>query len=93
MDAFEHANVELTLQGNVVISVAMKAHEGSSKVSPEQKRLLDRVHLEKIRLADEILVLNVGGYIGESTANEIAYATRIGRTVRYLEATGSSVPK
>lgn len=88
MDAFERANEALTLQGNVVISVAMKAHEGSSQVSTEQKQLLDRVHLEKIRLADEILVLNVDGYIGESTAREIDFANRIGRVVRYLEPWG-----
>jgi hypothetical protein len=93
MDAFERANEDLTLQGNVVFSVAMKAHEGSSRVSAEQKQLLDRVHLEKIRLADEILVLNVNGYIGESTAREIAFANQIGRVVRYLEPVGASVPK
>jgi len=49
------------------------------------KAKLDELHLRKIDLADEILVLNVGGYIGESTRNEIEYAKLIGRTIRYLE--------
>ena len=46
---------------------------------------MDRLHLRKIDLADEILVLNVGGYIGQSTRNEINYARSIGTNIRYLE--------
>lgn len=46
---------------------------------------LRELHIRKIGLADEILVLNVGGYIGESTRQEIDYAQSLGRRVRYLE--------
>lgn len=46
---------------------------------------LDDMHLRKIDLADEIFVINVGGYIGESTSREIEYAQATGKTVRYLE--------
>ncbi|MBT9151117.1 MAG: hypothetical protein DDT40_01301 [candidate division WS2 bacterium] len=52
---------------------------------PPLKVLLDELHLRKIDLADEILVLNVGGYIGWSTRNEINYAVKTGKLVRYLE--------
>lgn len=45
----------------------------------------DEHHLRKIDLANEVLVLNIGGYIGESTRNEIVYATRTGKAVRYIE--------
>ena len=45
----------------------------------------DTLHLRKIDLADEVLVLNVGGYIGESTRREIAYAIAQKKPVRYLE--------
>ncbi len=38
-------------------------------------------------MADEIYVINVGGYIGESARSEIEYAKIIGRVVRYLEET------
>jgi len=85
MDEFELANRRLTLEGNVVFSVATKAHEGSSQVSDEQKKLLDRVHFEKIRLSDEVFVINVGGYIGPSTKREIEFAKHLGKIVRYLE--------
>jgi len=36
-------------------------------------------------MADEIFVINVGGYIGTSTKSEIAYAKQLGKKVKYLE--------
>jgi hypothetical protein len=71
---------KLTLQGNVVISV-----EGfNTNLTDEQKKLLELVHRRKIDLADEIFVIDVDGYIGESTAKEIEYAIQTGKPVRYL---------
>lgn len=46
---------------------------------------LDELHLWKIRWSDEVLILNVDGYIGKSTANELAYARSQGKTIRFLE--------
>ena len=43
------------------------------------------MHLRKIDIADEIYVINVDGYIGESTKREIAYAEKTGKKVNYLE--------
>lgn len=51
----------------------------------EQKIALDELHKRKIDLADEVLVLNVGGYIGDSTRSEIEYAEALGMPIRYLE--------
>ena len=86
MNEFEKANTRLTLQGNVVFSVATTAYEGSQNVSDEQKKLLDKVHFEKIRLSDEIFVINVGGYVGPSTKREIELAKRTGKKIRFLES-------
>ena len=47
--------------------------------------MLDDMHKRKIDMADEIFVINVGGYIGKSTQNEIAYAKSKGITIRYLD--------
>jgi hypothetical protein len=47
--------------------------------------MLDDMHLRKIDLADEIFVINPGGYIGSSTKSEIEYAMESGKSVRYLE--------
>jgi hypothetical protein len=50
------------------------------------KGKLEELHKRKIDIADELLVLNVEGYIGESTRSEIDYAESEGKRVRYLEA-------
>ena len=54
-------------------------------ITPEQKVKLDELHLRRIDLADEVLILNVEGYIGESTRRELAYAIVTGRGIRFLE--------
>ena len=57
-------------------------HFGEATGTKEQ---CDRHHKRKIDLADEVLVLNIGGYIGESTRSEIEYATKRGKSIRYVE--------
>jgi hypothetical protein len=85
-DAYEKANRDLTLQGKIVLSIGMFGHhEGLDMDGPVKKRL-DELHLRKIDLADEVFVLNVGGYVGESTRHEIRYATEAGKPIRYLES-------
>ena len=76
----------LTLEGNIVISVGMFGHSGDAEVwKPGVKEMLDDMHLRKIDLADEIFVINVGGYIGSSTRSEIEYARSQGKVIKYLE--------
>ena len=65
----------LTLEGNIVISVGLFGHSGDNEVWSEgTKEMLDDMHKRKIDMADEIFVINVNGYIGESTKSEIEYA-------------------
>ena len=52
---------------------------------PIEKTSLDLLHLHKIDLANEVLVLNVCGYVGKSTCREIEYARLLGKTLRWLE--------
>ena len=85
-DAFLETQKRLTLEGNIVISVGLFGHSGDNEVwTPGTKEMLDDMHKRKIDMADEIFVINVGGYIGESTRSEIAYAKETGKPVRYLE--------
>lgn len=85
-EQYLEAQKRLTLEGNIVISVALFGHSGDDEVWAEDtKAMLDDMHNRKIDMADEIFVINVGGYIGESTRNEIAYAESQGIDVRYLE--------
>lgn len=92
-DDFLKAQKDLTLKGNIVISVGLFGHSGDSEVwenmdegtLTKTKEMLDDMHKRKIDLADEIFVINVGGYIGESTKSEIEYAKATGKKVNYLE--------
>ena len=92
-DAFMETQKKLTLEGNIVISVGLFGHSGDSEVwegmsedtLTATKRMLDDMHKRKIDMADEIFVINVGGYIGSSTRSEIEYAHATGKPVRYLE--------
>lgn len=92
-DDFRDANLRLTVEGHIVLSIGCDLrsdHELWDDLDPvakqELKARLDELHKRKIDLADEVLVLNVGGYIGDSTRSEIEYAEKLGRPVRYLEA-------
>ena len=93
-DEFLREQKRLTLEGNIVISVGLFGQSGDNKVwenmdegtLTKTKEMLDDMHKRKIDMADEIFVINVGGYIGESTKSEIAYAESTGKTVRYLES-------
>ena len=85
-DAFMQVQKKLTLEGNIVISVGLFGHSGDTEVLTEGvKDMLDDMHKRKIDMADEIFVINVGGYIGSSTKSEIEYAHKTGKAVRYLE--------
>ncbi len=88
MDVFHEANRRLSLEGAIVLTVEIATYDGTTdpqRADIQQKAALDELHLRKIDLADEVLVLNVGGYIGESTRREARYALAAGKAVRWLE--------
>jgi hypothetical protein len=88
---YVEANYAETMKGRIVLSVGFYPHATSVMhgegvgVTPEQKVALDELHLRKIDLADEVLILNVDGYVGQSTARELEYARGQGKAVRFLE--------
>ncbi len=84
-EAYEKANREESAKGRIVLTVAMYGHLEGLKMDSYEKRTFDKVHYDKILLADEILVLNVNKYIGLSTYAEIQFAVKYGRRVRFLE--------
>ena len=92
-DQFMEVQKDLTLKGNIVISVGLFGHGGDKEVwenmdegtLTKTKEMLDDMHKKKIDMADEIFVINVGGYIGDSTKSEIEYAKDHGKKVNYLE--------
>lgn len=89
---FMEAQFRETVAGNIVLTVGCfpRRDDGSwdrMQVTDEQKVKLDELHLRKIDLADEVFVVNVGGYIGDSTRREVAYAEAKGKPIRWLEVT------
>lgn len=84
-DAFLKAQKEFTLKGLMVLSVGFFGHADGWEDTEHMKPMLDSLHLRKIDQADLVFVLNVGGYIGESTTREIAYAVETRTPVNYLE--------
>lgn len=94
-EEFEAEERRLGLEGRIVLTVSMFGHSGDLR--PEEcqdghptKTALDGLHFRKIEMADRVHVVNVGGYIGESTRREIDHARALKRRVTYLEPTDAS---
>lgn len=88
-DAFRAANLRLTLAGHIVLSIGCDTKSDADLFGvddPDRLKVrLDELHKRKIDLADRVFVLNVAGYIGESTRAEIEYAQALGRPIDWLE--------
>ena len=89
VDEMTAANRELTLAGAIVVAPGVflraEGHEADEVITDEQKSALGALHLRKIDLADRVLVVNPGGYIGESTSREIAYARATGKPILFTD--------
>ena len=82
-ETFEKVAKEESLKGNIVLTpIFFDEHE---KEKIHNREFLDELHYEKIRISDEVLVINCNNYIGESTAKEIEFAYQIMKSVRFLE--------
>ena len=90
-EKFRDEGLRLTLEGKIVLSIGICAPDSMTFAHSEteegkrQKEMLDALHKKKIDLADEVLILNVGGYIGDSTKSELRHAIKTGKGVRWLE--------
>ncbi|EZH66011.1 hypothetical protein DH09_14400 [Bacillaceae bacterium JMAK1] len=82
-EEFEHANAMLTLEGHAVISVSFFEQYEGIKISNDQLRMFEEIHMRKIDLADEVMIIDPTGYIGDSTSKEITYANNSGKKVTY----------
>lgn len=87
MDAFKKAEYDAVLRGEIALLPCCMFVDIQREYGAESdyKAMADDLHKRKIDICDEVFVLNVGGYIGESTRSEIEYAIHIGKPVKYLE--------
>jgi hypothetical protein len=90
---FHEWSRSLSFAGHVVYSLSVYSYLAeNSDLSLDEKLQLDRVHFAKIDNSDGIVVLNVTGYIGESTKNEIAWARMKQKRIFWLEVPANGVP-
>jgi hypothetical protein len=82
-EELERLEAELTRAGHVVLTPT--AVDPSTELDAEQRALLGRIHLQKIAMSDEVLIANVGDYVGGSTRREIEHARSRGIPVSFLE--------
>jgi hypothetical protein len=82
-EEFERAERMHSLQGRIVLTVGLFGHVEGLDMTGETKTMLDELHKRKIDMCDYIFVINVDGYIGESTRNEILYAQEKGKPVKF----------
>lgn len=73
---------KFALKGNCVLTPVYPVTDNCKKTE-EQLNKLKEEHYKRIELADEILVINVNDYIGNSTKLEIDYAKKLGKEILY----------
>ncbi len=84
---FKKEMIEITekfaLQGYCMITPIELSKSSKEAYSQNDIACLGKMHKEKIKLSDAILVVDVDGYIGESTKGEIEYAKSLGKEILY----------
>lgn len=88
LDAFKKAEYESVINGEIALLpccmfVDIEREYGANS---DYKQKADELHKRKIDMADLVVILNVGGYIGDSTRSEIEYAKSVGKEIKYLES-------
>jgi hypothetical protein len=85
-DVFERVTAEETLAGRIVLAPGTFGQADGIEFDTSTLKMFDDLHRRKIDLADEVMILNVGGRIGKSTQGELEYALSYGKVIRYLKA-------
>jgi len=78
-DMFREVEFREAVNGKIVLSPVF------CRAARDERGKLNALHMRKIAFADEVLVINVGGYIGEDTSRELAYARSLDKVISFLE--------
>lgn len=91
-DEFLRVQKEETLKGKIVLSVGLFGHSEALDMNGPIKAMLDNLHLRKIDMSNEVIFINQGGYIGESTRRELEYTKAKGIPYSFTEPPVSKNP-
>ena len=89
---------EFEKQGHIVLNPRLlptnyerKAEDDGRHAAESEgvKEIIDKTYLHKVAMADEIFVVNINGYIGESTRNELNHAIKLNKKIIWLEPESS----
>lgn len=84
-DKFLQIASDLTMNGNIVLMPNVFGHTDNIEITTSKKEMLDDMHLRKINMSDELIVISVYGYIGESTRKEIDYAKTLSKPIKQYD--------
>lgn len=74
---------KMALQGNCMLSIVYPTKSNLNDYTKEEIELLGRMHYERIKISDAILVVNIDDYIGTSTKKEIDFAKSLNKEIIY----------
>ena len=83
--AFIRVAQRISLMGHIVLTPTIFSHADNIELAEEKIQTLKKVHLDKIAMSDVIIIINVDGYIGETTKEEIEYAEKLNKEIIYLK--------
>ncbi len=79
----EEIALKLELEGNCVLLPIFPINGDKDNYTEEEMNILGKMHYERIKISDAILVVNVDNYIGSSTKSEIEYAKSLNKEIMY----------
>lgn len=83
---------EMELKGHCILPVIYPTKSDKNAYTEEELKMFDKMHKEKIKLSNAILVVDLNGYIGNSTQNEIEFAKSLDKEILYYSDLSSGKP-
>lgn len=82
-DIMNEITEKMELAGNCMLTPIKLTRPNKESYTPEEGKVIEQMHKEKIRISDAILVVNVDNYIGTSTKEEIEFAKSLNKEIIY----------
>lgn len=81
----EMREIACYLETKMGFNILQCTYSGGKLISQEEIERITAAHYRKIDISDGICAVNIGGYIGNSVQEEIAYGQKLGKEILYHE--------